>query len=43
VWLQKKYGISHINWLTSKKASDAIEGLKAMKARIREAAQEAIL
>lgn len=32
-WLYTKYGISALTWLTTKKASDAIEGLKAMKQR----------
>jgi hypothetical protein len=32
-WLENKYGYSHISWLTSKVASDAIEGLKKMKQR----------
>ena len=32
-WLNNKFGISDIKWLTSKKASDAIEGLKAMRRR----------
>jgi len=32
-WLEGKYGCSDITWLTSKKASDAIEGLKAMISR----------
>jgi len=32
-WLEKRYGVSSIIWLTSKLASDAIEGLKAMIAR----------
>jgi len=41
-WLYKKYGISHIGWLTAKKASDAIEGLKAMLARETLAEQKAI-
>lgn len=29
-WLENRYGISSILWLTPKNASDAIEGLKAM-------------
>ena len=41
-WLHKRYGISHINWLTSKAASDAIEGLKAMLSRKAQSDQEAI-
>jgi len=42
-WLHKRYGISHIRWLPVKKASDAIEGLKAMAARMgATAAQDAI-
>jgi hypothetical protein len=32
-WLYNKYHISDISWLTAKKASDAIEGLKAMIGR----------
>ena len=36
-WLYHRYGISNIRWLTAKKASDAIEGLKAMVKRRREA------
>ena len=29
-WLEGRYHVSNINWLTPKNASDAIEGLKAM-------------
>ena len=32
-WLENRYGVSSIIWLTSKNASDAIEGLKVMIAR----------
>jgi len=35
-WLKSKYGVNSIIWLTSKLASDAIEGLKAMIAREKE-------
>ncbi len=34
-WLYTKYDVSALNWLTAKKASDAIEGLKAMKNRMK--------
>ena len=36
-WLYNRYKISNINWLTTHKASDAIEGLKAMNQRKKEA------
>jgi len=36
-WLENKYKVSHINWLTSKVASDAIEGLKKMNQRKKDA------
>ena len=32
-WLEKRYKVSSILWLTPKNASDAIEGLKAMIGR----------
>jgi len=32
-WLESRYGVSSIIWLTLKNASDAIEGLKAMIGR----------
>lgn len=35
-FIESKYGTGNITWLTSKKASDVIEGLKAMKGRIAE-------
>ena len=41
-WLYNKYHISDINWLTSKKASNAIEGLKAMVKRVGQAAEAAL-
>ena len=41
-WLHKRYGVSHITCLTSKAASDAIEGLKAMIARKDQSNKEAI-
>jgi phage-related protein len=34
-WLEKRYGVSSIIWLTPKNASDAIEGLKVMIKRDR--------
>lgn len=36
-WIKSKFGTDNINWLTTKKASDVIEGLKAMKERLQEA------
>ena len=36
IWLHKKFKASHMRFLTSKKASDAIEGLKKMVKRKRE-------
>ncbi len=41
-WLYSKYGVSALNWLTAKKASDVIEGLKAMKQRLESRKVEAI-
>ena len=41
-WLYSKYDVSALNWLTSKKASNAIEGLKAMKQRLENRKDEAI-
>ena len=32
-WLNKKYGIKHLDWLSKEAASDAIEGLKKMIGR----------
>lgn len=32
-WLENKYGVSHIGWLSQKLASNAIEGLKKMGQR----------
>ncbi|MCL2415801.1 MAG: regulatory protein GemA [Defluviitaleaceae bacterium] len=34
-WLENKYGCSYVGWLSSKLASDAIEGLKKMAERER--------
>lgn len=36
-WISSKFNVDKINWLTAKKASDVIEGLKVMKSRIQEA------
>ncbi|MCL2188467.1 MAG: regulatory protein GemA [Defluviitaleaceae bacterium] len=42
LWVKHRYGVDSIIWLTAKKASDAIEGMKAMHTRMRDAQAEAV-